>query len=927
MKQEGQQQLGACGAKRLSLALAAFCLLWPSTATAQVREVRRVLVFMEGNLSTPAVAAADREISTGLEKSPFAIERYSEYTETVLFPSETSYRKLREWYRDREPDIIIAAGPSPIKFLAESHEKLFGDTPIVFCGSSEEQADHPKLDSHFTGVWITIAPKKTLEAALQLQPSTQRVVVVGGVSSYDKSVEAIVREQLRGYESKVEFEYLTDLAMPALLERLRHLSNNTLVLYTSLTTDAAGRDFIAATESVPMVVNVANAPVFALADTLIGQGTVGGYVVSFAAQGKVAAAITMRVLQGETPQGIPIVRGANVFIFDWRALRRWGFKESALPPGSIVLNRQPTVWQSYGRYILGAALFGLAQTLLILGLLWQRARKRKVETSLAERLAFEGLLSDLSTTFINLPEEQVDSNIEKSLGRIAEFLEIERITLFECSQEGTGLTVTSCWTSEGAEPILPNSKPIPWPWWESRGLTGEPLTFSDPYLSPDEAPHIRRYLLESGIQSIASVPLRVGGEIVGALSFVSTKRRVTWTDDLIRQLKVLAEIFSNALKRKRALQALLASNTELKRSEGVLRENEERLRLAVQAGRMYAFEWEAATDAIVRSGECVHIFNWMDDPMRDTGREFAARVHPDDRARYAATETGHTGENPVYQTSFRMLRPDGSVIWLEESGHAFFDDEGGLQHIIGMVADVTERKLAEEALSSVSRRLIEAQELERARIARELHDDLSQRMALLHIGLEQFAQDAAGLSSKTRQQLRNITKVSSEVSSNLHDLSHQLHPFKLDALGLVFSLGGFCREFSEQHHVQVEFVHHDISEQIPKDVTLCLFRIAQEALRNVVKHSGAAEAKVELSSHGDGIDLCISDSGAGFSPESARGERGLGLISMRERLRLVRGHLSVESEPSRGTRIRVRVPLSISNAGVTSEEKADKAGA
>jgi signal transduction histidine kinase len=256
-----------------------------------------------------------------------------------------------------------------------------------------------------------------------------------------------------------------------------------------------------------------------------------------------------------------------------------------------------------------------------------------------------------------------------------------------------------------------------------------------------------------------------------------------------------------------------------------------------------------------------------------------------------------------------MLRPDGSVIWLEESGHAFFDNQGRLQRIIGMVADVTERKLAEEALSGVSRRLIEAQEQERARIARELHDDLSQRLALLSISLEQFEQGMPDISSQARQHLRKIAEAATEVSSNLHDLSHQLHPRKLDTLGLVAALGGFCNEFSRQHNLQVQFVHSDIPGQIPKDVTICFFRIVQEALRNVVKHSGAAEAKVEISGHGDRIDLCISDSGAGFSPESVKAEAGLGLISMRERLRLVGGHLSIESEPSHGTRIRVRIPL------------------
>jgi PAS domain S-box-containing protein len=372
---------------------------------------------------------------------------------------------------------------------------------------------------------------------------------------------------------------------------------------------------------------------------------------------------------------------------------------------------------------------------------------------------------------------------------------------------------------------------------------------------------------------------------------------------------------------------LAALVEERKRDREALLDSEQRLRLAVRGGRMYAFEWDVATDVVVRSGECARIFNWMHDPTRDTGRQFAARVHPDDRESYVAAETGLSVANPTYQISFRLLRPDGSVIWLEDTGHASFDDQGRLLRTIGMVADVTQRKLTEEALSSVSRRLIAAQEQERIRIARELHDDLSQRMALLQIAVEQLARDTTELAPQTRRQLRHIAKTSTEISSSIHNLSHQLHPYKLDSLGLVASLGGFCHEFSAQHNLQVQFIHRDIPSQVPKDVALCLFRIAQEALRNVVKHSGSTQASVELSGHGDRIDLCISDSGAGFSPRYTRPEVGLGLISMRERVRLVKGHLSVESEPSHGTRILVRVPLSATDSTNPIDEQARKASA
>ena len=391
---------------------------------------------------------------------------------------------------------------------------------------------------------------------------------------------------------------------------------------------------------------------------------------------------------------------------------------------------------------------------------------------------------------------------------------------------------------------------------------------------------------------------------------LETSFRVTRPDDTVIWAEMSSRAHFDEHGKVLRIVGMIADITERKRTEQELRESEERLRLAVQAGRMYAFEWDAVSDTIVRSGRYSDVLNWLDDPSRDTGEQFIARVHPDDSEAYVATATRLTPKHPSYQTSYRMLRPDGSVIWLEESVHGFFDSKGGLLRTIGMVADVTERKLAEEALSSVSRRLIEAQEQERARIARELHDDLSQMMALLQIGLTKLEQDTPSLSSQTRQQLHALGEVSREVSSSLHDLSHQLHPSKLDVLGLTACIGSFCREFSQRHKLEVRFVHHNIPGDIPKDVRLCLFRIVEEALQNVAKHSGVEDAKVELSCHANRIDLCVSDNGAGFTPEPLNRESGLGLISMRERVRLVGGHLSVESKPSRGTQIQVRIPLS-----------------
>ena len=357
---------------------------------------------------------------------------------------------------------------------------------------------------------------------------------------------------------------------------------------------------------------------------------------------------------------------------------------------------------------------------------------------------------------------------------------------------------------------------------------------------------------------------------------------------------------------------------EHKRDVEALRKTEKRFRLASHAGKMFAYEWDLSTDVMVRSAGSAEILG-IQSGMRTTGEEMLAKVHPEDleTLKYVIAEL--RPERPNLQITYRMLRAGGTVIWVEWNSQAQFDERGKMLRMIGMVADVTARVSAERELSELSGRLIDAQEEERARIARELHDDLGQRMALLQINVERFKQDTAELSSKARRELNNIAELTSECSSELHDISHQLHPSRLDTLGLVATLGSFCKEFSLQHHVRVQFVHQDVPERVPKDISLCLFRVVQEALRNVVKHSGATEVAVELARHGDQIDLCISDAGAGFDPAFAKVEAGLGLISMRERLRLVGGHLSIESEVSHGTRIRARTPLS-SFAGQNTDE-------
>ncbi len=199
-----------------------------------------------------------------------------------------------------------------------------------------------------------------------------------------------------------------------------------------------------------------------------------------------------------------------------------------------------------------------------------------------------------------------------------------------------------------------------------------------------------------------------------------------------------------------------------------------------------------------------------------------------------------------------------------------------------------------------------------ARIGRELHDDIGQRLALLALQLQQLHDDTLIL-PEVRSRLDELQKQTSEIATDIQSLSHELHSAKLQYLGIAAAMRGFCREFAEQQKVEIDFKAHDLPSPLSPDISLCLFRVLQEALHNSAKHSVVRHFEVRLWGTSDEIHLTVKDSGAGFDREAAKESRGLGLISMEERLKLVKGTLSINSQPKCGTTIDARVPFDSSS--------------
>ena len=322
------------------------------------------------------------------------------------------------------------------------------------------------------------------------------------------------------------------------------------------------------------------------------------------------------------------------------------------------------------------------------------------------------------------------------------------------------------------------------------------------------------------------------------------------------------------------------------------------------------FPWEADFNSRSFTFVGEQVVNMLGYPISDWYQLdfWPSHLHPEDRKRALLKWVEYSNSQDNYELEFRMVAKDNQVVWLHNMV-SVIRENGQPKTILGFSIDVTESKEFEAVLKDLSSRLINAQEEERRRVARELHDDLNQRMALLSIELEQLGK--AKKPADLNRRLHSLQTKAQQISADIHQLSYKLHPSKLDHLGLAAAVKGLCQELSASGNLEVEFQQSGFPANLPEEVTLCVYRIAQEALRNCVKHSGAPTAQVSLRNTGKEIRLTVADSGHGFDVDSEALKKGLGFTSMQDRLRIVGGKMQIRSKPKLGTRLEVSVPFAL----------------
>jgi PAS domain S-box-containing protein len=595
-------------------------------------------------------------------------------------------------------------------------DELFPGVPIVFISVEFRRLVGQEMWPGVTGVTTRFNLEATIELALRLHPDTNAMAVITGNSDFDRFWLAHIHTEILRHPVK-EID-LVGLPADQLIQKAAALPPRTVALF-----------FGYSQESVQPVMGFYDIlawvgqrlPTYCFdGNQCLTHGGIGGAREPVDQEVAVTAELAARVLSGERPDDIPVVNETGgSYLVDWPQLRRWHINEAALPPGTVVVNREPTLWERGRKYFLAGIAVVVLQGLLIFGLFWQRARKRKAEAG--------------------------------------------------------------------------------------------------------------------------------------------------------------------------------------------LRESEKRFRLVANTAPVLI--WMSGTDKL-----CTYFNNsWLEFTGRsfevECGNGWVEGVHPDDLQKCMETYTQSFDQKSPFRMEYRLRRHDGVFRWIMDLGVARFNADGSFAGYIGSAIDVTDQKHAHEALQKVSGQLIEAQEKERLRIARELHDDICQKLALLSIELEQVHSSLNGSSPETKVQLEEIRNHCSGIALDVQSLSHQLHSSKLDYLGLTTAVRSFCRELAKQHKLNIDFKDHDVPTDLPTDISLCLFRVAQEALHNAVKYSGTKQFDVQLNRTADEVQLVVSDAGAGFDVEEANKDRGLGLVSMQERVSLVHGRFHIESKPGEGTIVVASVPL------------------
>ena len=702
----------------LSWPIGSFSRPLPATDSSQYKNVLVLYPFSD----TQLFASFDGLKSAVRARASVPVNFFVEYMETQRLEDpgyEASLSQaLQHVYGAQHIDVVIASTFSALRFAIAHRDHLFPGVPIVFNYLSDRRLPNRGSWPGVTGVTMTIDVHGSVDLIFRLQPDTQRLAIITGTTEFERFWLRALHDELSLRGEKITVIDLVGLSPSETMQRVSQLPSHTAVFF-QITPKMSAQPALGTYDMMAEIGS--RIPTYCMFPSYcVNRGGIGGSFPIFDEQNAKTAELVARIFAGEKPESIAVVHdsGARPAV-DARQLAHWKISESRLPAGSVVLFRPSTVWQDHKGLVLGALAVIVLQLLLISGLLYEHARKRRTLAALTESEERFHVMADSAPTLIWLADSE-----------------------------------------------------------------GEVTYFNQP-----------------------------------ALEFTGAK---------------------------------------------------------------------------------------LEDLRNDGWQRY---VHPDDLAGVLKANSAALRRREVFSKEYRLRHRHWGYRWVFDIGAPRLGKDRSFLGFIGSVIDVSDQKSAIEALEKLGGRLIDAQEKERSLIARELHDDICQRLAMLAFKIQHTMDNQDLTFSLQREAMKEVWEQCATLAGDVQALSHDLHSSILDHLGLKAAAENFCQEFSKNHKVAVAFSERDVPNSLPRDISLSLFRILQESLRNAVKHSGVDQFSVYLEGALDEITLEIRDQGIGFDVQEAKSRGGIGLLSMTERVNLLRGDLRIASSSGKGTKIRVVLPL------------------
>ena len=828
---------------------------------------------------------------------------------SALFESDAERTAfLRKKYRRFSVDVVVSLDEAGFDFARRHRDELWQAAPLVFCGLSDAHGLSRSRPKRSAGVTLADDAAETIQFAFTLQPAARRLVVVhGGVGSHP-SIRSRIEEALSRSRKRVETEFLSAESVPALLASLRRVPKTAIVLYAlserdTLNLGQRSRDLV------PQISAASAAPVYALREALVGQGVVGGVSSSIEEHGRQVAALALRVLEGEDSETIPLAETTPVARADWLQLARWDLDESRLPPDTELRNVRPKIWQAYQREVLLAAVVVGGLTTVVLALLLWRAGRRLAEAKLRKRLAFEGLLSEISASVMDVSRDGTHEAIEGPLQRIVDGLQLERCALFVIRPGHSRATISHLAETRGAREL-------------ESSFGGELLPRLNAAMGEGKAVEIDESGEERPAGSFAKkggglvlVPVsREGDAVLGILYQAGSKKR-SLPAGLPAQMLLVGQILLSAVRRRKV--------------ETSLRSSEEKYRTVVDSQSDLICRYLPDTTLTFVNEAYCRYFGLARDEL--IGCRFLDLIP--ERSRLPVREHIQSlVENPRTEVEeHEVRRPDGSIGWLRWSEHAIFGPDGRILEFQSIGRDITDRKRMQEAegrLANASR-LTVLGELATS-IAHEIRQPLGAILAnteaaelLLESGLDgekRLAEFRAILSDIHREDLR-ASAVIQHIRSLMQHRPTQMEPLSMNTV--VRDVVRFVAPDARDRQVRFDL---DLSDSLP---SVFGDRVQlQQVLLNVVLNGMDAIAEtpealrtlwIRTSSRDNEVVAEVRDAGHGISPEvlsrlfqsfvtTRRDGLGLGLSLARSIMESHGGRITAENNPHRGATFRCILP-------------------